>query len=244
MAERRDSTTWICPKCRGDGFVLDEQGDAIACSCRRTRIRHARAAGVSSVIPRKYRGVSFERAPVPEIERMNPPVVREVRRFCDEIDERIATGRGLWFMGDKGTGKTTLAMLASKSVLDAGYSVAIYSVPRLLAEIRDTYDSRPGEGSYMDFYRRLVSADLLHLDDLGAEKQTDWVLEQLYSLVNERYEQERPVVATTNLQFPAELEQQIGERTVSRLVEVCGDPLLLFGEDRRIAFDPTRAAAS
>ena len=95
----------------------------------------------------------------------------------------------------------------------------------------------------MDFYQRLVGIDLLHLDDLGAEKQTDWVLEQLYSLVNERYEQERPIIVTTNLGFE-HLEQQIGERTVSRLVEICGDPLPLFGEDRRIAFDPTRAAAS
>jgi DNA replication protein DnaC len=145
-------------------------------------------------------------------------------------------------MGDKGTGKTTLAMLASKCAIDAGYSVAIYSVPRLLAEIRDTYDSDNSQRSYMDFYRRLVGVDLLHLDDLGAEKQTDWVLEQLYSLVNERYEQQRPIIVTTNLRFD-QLEQQIGERTVSRLVEICGDPLPLFGEDQRIPFDPSRAAA-
>jgi DNA replication protein DnaC len=194
------------------------------------------------VLPRRYRGVSFERFPVPDIERVNPPVVREVRNYCAAIDERIAKGGGLWFMGDKGTGKTTLAMLASKSALDAGYSVAIYSVPKLLMEIRDTYDAGPGERSYLDFFRRLVSVDILHLDDLGAEKQTEWVLEQLYSLVNERYEQERPVIVTTNLAF-GELERQIGERTVSRLVEICGDPLPLFGEDKRIAFDPSRAAS-
>ena len=145
-------------------------------------------------------------------------------------------------MGDKGTGKTTLAMLASKCAIDAGHSVAIYSVPRLLAEIRDTYDSDYSQRSYMDFYRRLAAVDLLHLDDLGAEKQTDWVLEQLYSLVNERYEQERSIIVTTNLSFE-QLEQQIGERTVSRLVEICGDPLPLFGEDQRIPFDPSRAAA-
>ena len=102
-------------------------------------------------------------------------------------------------MGDVGTGKTTLAMLVSKAALDAGHSVAIYSVPHLLAEIRDTYDADPGERSYMDFFSRLVAVDLLHLEDLGAEKQTDWVLEQLYSLVNERYEQQRSILVTTNL---------------------------------------------
>jgi DNA replication protein DnaC len=229
---------WRCPKCDGAGFVLDRNDEALACSCRDSRVRRARSAGVSSVIPRRYRGVSFERPPVPDLE---PTVVREVRRFVREIEERISRGRGLWFMGDVGTGKTTLAMLVSKAALDTGHSVAIYSVPHLLAEIRDTYDTDPGERSYMEFFRRLVAVDLLHLEDLGAEKRTDWVLEQLYSLINERYEEERSIVVTTNLS-QRELEEQIGQRTVSRIVEMCGDPLPLFGEDKRIAWDPRQAA--
>src|SRR6266511_3437808 len=79
---------------------------------------------------------------------------------------------------------------------------------------------------------RLTSVDLLHVDDLGAEKRSDWVLEQLYAMVNERYEAERSMVVTTNLDQAA-LEEQIGMRTVSRLVEICGDPLPLFGQDLR-----------
>jgi DNA replication protein DnaC len=58
------------------------------------------------------------------------------------------------------------------------------------------------------------------------------VLEQLYALVDERYESQRAMVVTTNLD-QASLEEQIGPRTVSRLVEICGDPLPLFGEDQR-----------
>jgi DNA replication protein DnaC len=94
----------------------------------------------------------------------------------------------------------------------------------------------------MDFFNRLVAVDLLHLEDLGTEKRTDWVLEQLYSLINERYEQQRSIMVTTNLGVK-DLEDQIGARTVSRIVEMCGDPLPLYGEDRRIAWDPARAAA-
>ena len=86
-----------------------------------------------------------------------------------------------------------------------------------------------------------MTVDLLHLDDLGAEKQTDWVLEQLYSLVNERYEEERSIVVTTNLVDTAELEQQIGRRTVSRLTEMT-DQLPLFGADLRERYDPARSA--
>lgn len=233
-----DARDWRCPKCHGDGFVLDEAGDAQACECRSARLRRMRSSGGAAVIPRKYRGVSFDRAP---ITNLDDGAVRQVRRFLHNLGDNLKQGRGLWFTGDVGTGKTTLAMLVSKTALDAGHSVAIYSVPHLLAEIRDTYDRDPGERSYMDFFNRLAAVDLLHLEDVGAEKQTDWVLEQLYSLINERYEQQRSVLVTTNLPFE-KLEEQIGQRTASRIVEMCGDPVLLYGEDRRIAWDPARAA--
>ena len=230
--------SWRCPTCDGDGFILNEAGEAVSCECRKRQIRRSRSSGVSSVIPKRYRGVSFDRAPVPELDAT---VVREVRRFVRDLPRNLEQGRGLWFMGDVGTGKTTLAMLVSKAAIDAGLSVAIYSVPHLLAEIRDTYDADSSERSYMDFFRRLVTVDLLHLEDLGAEKRTDWVLEQLYSLVNQRYEDQRSMLATTNLGLE-ELEVQIGARTVSRLVEICGDPLPLYGPDQRITYDPARAA--
>ena len=126
-----------------------------------------------------------------------------------------------------------LAMLASKAALEAGRSVAIYSLPRLLNLLRESMDSDAGK---LDLLDRLTAVDLLHLDDLGAETKTDWVLEQLYSIVNARYEAERAmIVATTNL-MPDELSEQLGPRTVSRLVEICGDLLPLFGEDKRREF--------
>jgi DNA replication protein DnaC len=57
-------------------------------------------------------------------------------------------------------------------------------------------------------------------------------MEQLFSIVDERYATKRSVVVTTDLEI-GQLEQQIGVRTVSRLVEICGDPLALFGDDQR-----------
>jgi DNA replication protein DnaC len=83
----------------------------------------------------------------------------------------------------------------------------------------------------------LSQVDLLHLDDLGAERATDWVLEQLYAIVNARYEEQRSLVITTNLQ-PEELADQLGPRIVSRINEICGDPVLLMGEDKRSLAGP------
>jgi DNA replication protein DnaC len=214
--------------------VLGPEDVARPCECRESRLARRRARGVASAIPARYRGVGFDRPPIADMARdpARAPVVDEVRAFVEAISERLSEGRGLWLMGDVGTGKTALAMLVSKAAVEAGHSVAIYSLPRLLARIRRTYDAEAGEDSYLDFFQRLTSVDLLHVDDLGAEKRSDWVLEQLYAIVDERYESQRSVVVTTNL-AQDELEQQIGPRTVSRLVEICGDPLPLFGDDLR-----------
>jgi DNA replication protein DnaC len=214
--------------CDGSGFVVDEATRmATPCRCRPQRIERRRAASLSAVIPRKYRGVSFDRPPVTEIAE---PVVRAVRGYVRDVDGRLDAGDGLWLEGDVGTGKTTLAMLVSRTALDAGRSVAIYSLPRLLAEIRATFEA-DSEGSYVDFLDRLARVDLLHVDDVGAERTSPWVLEQLYAIVNARYEEERSILITTNLRLE-ELEEQITARTVSRLKEMC-DVLPLYGADAR-----------
>jgi DNA replication protein DnaC len=224
----------MCPfgTCDGTGWVVGDDNVARSCECRERRVAHARARGVDAVIPKKYRGVSFDRPPV---STMNRTVVGEVRRYVDELADNLAEGRGLWLMGDVGTGKTTLAMLISRYAIEAGHSVAIYSMPRLLARIRRTYDAEAGEQSYLEFFERLTSVDLLHLDDLGAEKRTDWVLEQLYAIVNERYETGRSILLTSNLN-QVDLAEQIGPRIVSRLGEMCEHRMLpLNGEDMRLA---------
>jgi DNA replication protein DnaC len=167
-------------------------------------------------------------------------VVRPVRNFCDAIDENLDHGKGLWFYGSSGTGKTTLAMLVSRVALDAGRSVAIYSLPKLLTRIRRTYDGAPGEQSYSELFNRLASVDLLHIDDVGTESRTEWVLEQLYALINERYETGRSLVITTNYEED-ELRKTVGERVVSRLSEMCY-PLPLFEEDRRVQRSDDSAA--
>jgi DNA replication protein DnaC len=236
LASSRAEPEPSCPLgvCDGSGWILGPEDVARPCECRAPRLARRRAKGVASTIPKRFRGVSFDRPPVSDMAQSkgSAEVVKAVRAFTNAIDENLDAGRGLWLMGDTGTGKTTLAMIVSKAAVEAGRTVAVYSLPRLLARIRRTYDGEAGEDSYLQFFGRLTSVDLLHIDDLGAEKSSDWVLEQLYAIVDERYEAERSMVVTTNLD-QSSLEEQIGPRTVSRLVEICGDPLPLFGEDLR-----------
>ena len=224
------TTSEMCPLqlCDGTGFLVDEATNTASdCRCRAQKMSRARSRSLSGVIPRKYRGVSFDRAPVTEIAA---PVTTAVKRYVGRIDEQLDAGRGLWFVGSVGTGKTTLAMLVARHAIEAGRSVAIYSLPRLLAQIRTTFDD-DRSNSYVELLDRLTAVDLLQIDDVGAEKTSPWVLEQLYAIVNARYEEERSVVITTNLERD-ELAEQINERTVSRLEEMC-EILPLYGSDAR-----------
>src|ERR1700733_6116104 len=168
------SQSCLFDMCDGSGFVYDaETNTAYDCRCRPQRVARARARSLSAVIPRRYRDVAFERPPVTDID---PPIVSATRRFSLTIEDQLDAGRGLWFMGPPGTGKTTLAMLVSKAASDAGRTVAIYSLPRLLNEIRDTHRA---ERSHVALLDRLTAVDLLHVDDVGAERTTAWVLEEL-----------------------------------------------------------------
>lgn len=213
--------------CDGSGWVTQPDDSVLSCECRERRIRKARTRGVAAVVPRRYRLRGFD-----QLHDIDPAVVKVVRQYSEDVDARLDAGEGLWLMGSIGTGKTTLAMLVSKAALQAGRSVAIYSLPDLLREIRRTFGGEAWAQSHGEFFQRLVSVDLLHIDDLGAEKTSEWVLEELYSLINRRYEDQRAVVVTTNL-LQDQLEDQISARTVSRLVEICGDPLWLEGDDLR-----------
>jgi DNA replication protein DnaC len=280
----------FCPErlCDGSGWLLDEETNvARPCSCRERRIAKAvgRQLGRTG-IPKRFRGVSMDRRPICDLD---PTILAEIRRYVRNIDENLGDGRGLWFHGDVGTGKTSLAMLVSKAAHDAGHGIAVYSVPSLLAEIQGTYEESSSR-SYLSLFNQLCRVDLLQLDDLGAERRTEWVLEQLYSIVNERWQNGRAMIVTTNapdlnrenvvekvreqvraLQSSIDiyrsagqvdrqierlervveelvqrdeasgqnhlhaLREQVGPRTVSRLIEICGPPIPIMGRDLRIA---------
>ena len=108
-----------CPfgVCDGTGWILGPEDVARPCECRERRVARARSRGVASVIPPKYRGVGFDRPPITELD---PAVVGVVREYVDGLEANLAAGRGLWLMGDVGTGKTSLAMLVSKLALEHG----------------------------------------------------------------------------------------------------------------------------
>lgn len=216
-------------ECDGSGMVLDEEsGDARACRCRAGRIAGNRTRGLNQTIPPRYKDVAFDRPPVT---LMPPPIVRHVRRFCDRIEANLDAGRGLFFFGDRGTGKTTLATLVAQHAIKARRSVAIYTTPWLLARIASTYDNR--QETYLGLMERLAAVDLLQIDDMAIATEKEWTLQQLYTVVNRRYEDQRTIVVTADVESPEKLGDHIGARTASRLLAMC-EPIPLFGTDKRV----------
>jgi DNA replication protein DnaC len=236
-----------CPlnRCDGSGFEIDEQTNtARDCACRAQRVAHARANRLRDRVPRRYTELSWDRHPLTQLARepLNADSVRRVKRYCADIDANLAEGKGLWLMGHTGTGKTTLGYMVAATASNARRSVLSFNAVALLNRIRATMDpdSREKGG---DVIRTLAEVELLHIEDLRVARPTEWVLEQLYLIVNARYEEQRSIVFTSDIDSdadgplvpaPWELAEHVGARTYSRLQEMCGDPVLIMGKDKRI----------
>ncbi|MGE5551492.1 MAG: ATP-binding protein [Bacteroidota bacterium] len=144
----------------------------------------------------------------------------EARALVEHWPERSKRGEGLLLIGPWGTSKSFLAAAIVNALVKRGMSAVFQSVPDLLRRFRATYDpsSAVSESAILD---ALAEADLLVLDDLGAERWTEWTESQLYQVIDARYRWRRPLVVTTNLQLGGEIENTIGYRTMDRLVEMC-----------------------
>ncbi len=141
------------------------------------------------------------------------------RDYASAFQNARLCGKGLVLMGGRGTGKTHLTAAIAAELMNQLYTVIFQPVPTLLKRIQATYrkSAEEHEGKLLS---ALTSCDLLILDDLGAEKWTEWMESTLYTIIDERYRQMLPVVVTTNCSME-ELENQIGGRSFDRLVEIC-----------------------
>jgi DNA replication protein DnaC/intein/homing endonuclease len=127
---------------------------------------------------------------------------------------------------------THLAVAVMNEIITKKRVPALFvTVPELLDNMRGTYNA-PGRDidQWMDSVK---NAELLLLDDLGAERANDWVRERIFVIVNHRYREELPTIFTSNI-GPRDLAAQLGERTASRIIAMC-DWISLEGEDYREA---------
>lgn len=157
------------------------------------------------------------------------PAYEAALRVADNPD-----GRGIVLAGPTGSGKTHLAAAILNYRLAQDMEAVFVTVPELLADIRRCIKTEQDTSELLEIVK---NAELLILDDLGAEKTTEWVTEQLFVLINARLLGQRQTVVTTNFESAGKLIEKLGglagQRIVSRLSEMC-DWVRMLGRDRRL----------
>lgn len=164
--------------------------------------------------PKRYEDSDFSTLPV------------EIR---DCIESVRKTRRGIYLWGPVGTGKTYAAYAIRNKISDMGITTRFYSAPQMFDLIRDDFDHKDS----FNLERILAFRGILIIDDLGAEKPSDWVSETVFKILNKRYEEMIPTIITSNLEL-GELAPRFGDRIPSRIAEMC-DIIQMTGSDRRIS---------
>ncbi len=155
---------------------------------------------------------------------------RKVFNNLKKYSERLVNGiekKGLILIGNNGVGKTHLACSIANKLIENGTPVIYGTLINLLAELRNSYDIDKNI-SEMEIFKLYENVDLLIIDDLGKEKPSEWGLEKLFTIVNSRYENNLPVIITTNYNQNSLAERlsingkiETAKSIISRLYEMC-----------------------
>ena len=212
-----------CPVCDDTGWKpVEEEGirRVIRCECWRRQAGSSRLA--EARIPRRYRHCTLE-----SFQSYNESLREAVQHARCFIEEYPATERGLLLLGLAGVGKTHIAVGVLRAVIQkTGAAGLFYDTRDLLTTIRSTYDPVV-RTSAVSILHPVMETPLLVLDDLGAERPTDWVEETMNLIVNTRYNERRITLFTSNysdvpdIDEPNSLVARIGFRMRSRLHEMC-----------------------
>ena len=149
---------------------------------------------------------------------------------CRTLADKFTPGaRGLFLSGSCGTGKTHLAGAIVHALIRRGHRAILMTTNRLLDTLKSAFGDNERTARIKE---ELYTADLLVLDDIGAEHISDWAKSELFNLLNERYEMNKTTILTTNLSIEA-LTARLGRRTISRIAEMT-DGIRIVSDDYRL----------
>lgn len=157
----------------------------------------------------------------------NPDITEIMRKYAEQFPEYLRKGRGMLLYGTVGTGKTFYSACVANAVIDAGYRAYMTNFATIADDLSGTWD----KSEYID---NLMRYDLLIIDDLGAERKSEFMQEQVWKISDARYRSGLPLIVTTNL-TAEELDAGDGlgnKRIYSRLLERCL-AVEVKGKDRR-----------
>lgn len=170
-------------------------------------MRSIQRARISSMMDNTFRTACFANY---QIRNGNERHLKVAKKYCIEFSKMYERNQGLLFWGTVGTGKSYTAACIANYLLEANTSVIMTSFVRILHEMQG-FDREREES----FTNKLNSVKLLIIDDLGAERSTDYALEKVYGIIDNRYRAKKPLILTTNLTL-----QQMQEATDIRYARI------------------------
>lgn len=206
-----------CPDCGGRGWRFVDgprsAGSTVdRCECTNGAQRSETLIRLSN-LPPKFQQCSLKTFKTQTPEQYNAKVAlgRWIKDYSSE-------SRGLLFDGPPGVGKSHLAAAAIRGLAEIGVQSRYWNVPQLFMELRATFSESQATNE-LELIDRCVNVPMLVLDDLGAERPTDYVRERWYLIIQRRYEQMKPVIVTANLN-DEQIIAHAGQRILSRLKEM------------------------
>lgn len=173
-------------KCRADEERLKKEQMQ-----KEEEMRSIQRAKISSMMDDTFRTACFANY---QIRNGNERHLKVAKKYCIEFSKMYERNQGLLFWGTVGTGKSYTAACIANYLLEANTSVVMTSFVRILQEMQG-FDREREE----TFTNKLNSVKLLIIDDLGAERSTDYALEKVYGIIDNRYRAKKPLILTTNL---------------------------------------------
>ena len=169
---------------------------------------------------------TLKRVTLNEDDGANPRVSEAVRKYVRNFSGNAQCGRNLLLFGGVGSGKTFSAAAVLNAAIDEGYKCLFTSFFHELSELSKARDKN-------EYLQNLKSYDFVVFDDFGVERETEYTLEQIYQILNSRYNAGKPSIITTNLGVNDFTSDDISkQRLFSRLFDRC-EIILCNGEDRR-----------